>query len=55
MKKIVLATLGVAAMTASAWAQTPPPKPDEKTLTDAYTYLLRRDSAIRLGGLLAGS
>ena len=46
MKKIVLATLGVVAIT-SAWAQTPPAKPDEKTLADAYTYLLGRALVIR--------
>ena len=46
MKKIVLATLGVAAIT-SAWAQTPPAKPDEKTLADAYTYLMGRALVIR--------
>jgi len=46
IKKIVLATLGVVAIT-SAWAQTPPAKPDEKTLADAYTYLLGRALVIR--------
>jgi hypothetical protein len=40
MNKIALAALGVIVITASAWAQTPPAKPDEKTLADAYTYLL---------------
>jgi hypothetical protein len=47
MKKIVLATLGVAAIMASAWAQTPPARPDEKTLSDAYIYLLGRALVIR--------
>ena len=47
MKKIVLATLGVVAVTMSAWAQTPPAKPDEKTLSDAYNYLLGRVLVIR--------
>jgi hypothetical protein len=47
MKRIVVATLGVAAITASAWAQTPPAKPDEKTVSDAYTYLLGRTLVIR--------
>ncbi len=47
MKKIVLATLAIVAVTASAWAQTAPPKPDEKTLSDAYTYLLGRVLVIR--------
>jgi hypothetical protein len=42
MNKIALAGVGVIAVTASAWAQTPPAKPDEKTLSDAYTYLLGR-------------
>jgi hypothetical protein len=46
MKKIILATLGLAAIT-SAWAQTPAAKPDEKTLADAYTYLLGRVLVIR--------
>jgi hypothetical protein len=32
MNKIALATLGVVAVTASAWAQTPPAKPDERRL-----------------------
>jgi hypothetical protein len=45
MKKLVLATLGVAIT--SAWAQTPPAKPDEKTLAEAYTYLLGRALVIR--------
>jgi hypothetical protein len=47
MKKIVLAILGVVAITASAWAQTPPAKPDEKTLSEAYVYLLGRALVIR--------
>jgi hypothetical protein len=47
VKKIVLGTLGVVAITASAWAQTPPAKPDEKTLYDAYVYLLGRALVIR--------
>jgi hypothetical protein len=34
MERIVLATLGVAAIT-SAWAQTPAAKPDDKTVADA--------------------
>jgi hypothetical protein len=38
MKRIVLAAVGVVAMAASAWAQTPSAKPDEKTLFDAYNY-----------------
>jgi hypothetical protein len=46
MKRIILATLGVAAIT-SASAQTPVAKPDEKTLSDAYTYLLGRVLVIR--------
>jgi hypothetical protein len=46
MKKMVLATLGVVAIT-SASAQTPPAKPDEKTLSDAYTYLLGRALVFR--------
>jgi hypothetical protein len=47
MNKIALAALGVIVITASAWAQTPPAKPDEKTLADAYTYLLGRTLVIR--------
>ena len=47
MKTVVLAMLGVVAIASSAWAQTPPPKPDEKTLSDAYTYLLGRVLVIR--------
>jgi hypothetical protein len=39
--------LGVVTVAASAWAQTPPAKPDEKTLSDAYTYLLGRALVIR--------
>ena len=39
--------LGIAAITASAWAQTSPAKPDDKTLSDAYTYLLGRVLVIR--------
>ena len=46
MKKLIFAALGVVAVT-SAWAQTLPAKPDEKTLTDAYTYLLGRALVIR--------
>jgi hypothetical protein len=46
MKGIILAMLGFAAIT-SAWAETPPAKPDEKTLADAYTYLLGRALVIR--------
>ena len=42
MKKIVLAIFGVVAIAPSAWAQTPPAKPDDKTVSDAYTYLLGR-------------
>jgi hypothetical protein len=47
MNKIALAASGVIATTASAWAQTPPAKLDEKTLSDAYTYLLGRTLVIR--------
>ncbi len=47
MKKIVLAILSAVAITASAWAQTPPGKPDEKTLSEAYIYLLGRALVIR--------
>jgi hypothetical protein len=47
MKKLILATFGLVAITASAWAQTAPAKPDEKTLSDAYTYLLGRVLVIR--------
>jgi hypothetical protein len=47
MKRIVLATLGAVAITTSAWAQTPPAKPNEKTLSEAYTYLLGRALVIR--------
>jgi hypothetical protein len=47
MNKIALATLSGIAITASAWAQTSPTKPDEKTLSDAYTYLLGRTLVIR--------
>ena len=39
--------LGVVTVAASAWAQTPPAKPDEKTISDAYTYLLGRALVIR--------
>src|SRR5271156_4173468 len=46
MKRIILAPLGVSAIT-SAWAQTPAAKPDEKTLVDAFTYLLGRTLVIR--------
>jgi hypothetical protein len=45
--KTFLATLGAVAMAASAFAQTPPAKPDEKTLSEAYTYLLGRALVIR--------
>jgi hypothetical protein len=47
MKRIFLPILGLAAIAASAWAQTPPAKPEEKTLSDAYVYLLGRVLAIR--------
>jgi hypothetical protein len=47
MKKKVLTTLGVVAVTVAAWAQTPPAKSDEKTLSDAYNYLLGRVLVIR--------
>src|SRR6476661_645760 len=47
MKRLVLATLGAVAITTSAWAQTPPAKPNEKTLSEAYTYLLGRALVIR--------
>jgi hypothetical protein len=47
MNKTLLAALGVVALTASAWAQAPPVKPDEKTLSDAYNYLLGRVLVIR--------
>jgi hypothetical protein len=46
MKKIVCVTIGVIAMVASAWGQTPA-KPDERTLAEAYTYLLGRVLVIR--------
>jgi hypothetical protein len=39
--------LSAVAITTSAWAQTTPAKPDEKTLADAYTYLLGRALTIR--------
>jgi hypothetical protein len=39
--------LGIAAIAASAWPQTSPAKPDDKTLSDAYTYLLGRVLVIR--------
>jgi hypothetical protein len=47
MKRLVLATIGVVAITGSAWAETPSVKPDEKTLSDAYIYLLGRALVIR--------
>jgi len=47
MNKIALAMLGAVTITTSAWAQTTPAKPDEKTLADAYTYLLGRALTIR--------
>jgi hypothetical protein len=49
MNRITVATLGITAIayTASAWAQTPPTKPDETTLADAYTYLMGRTLVIR--------
>jgi hypothetical protein len=47
MKKIALAMLGLVAITVSAWAQTSPAKPDDKTLAEAYTYLLGRMLVIR--------
>jgi hypothetical protein len=47
MNKIAMAMLGAVAITASAWAQTTPAKPDEKTLADAYTYLLGRALTLR--------
>jgi hypothetical protein len=46
VKRTVLATLGVIAIMGSAWAQAPQ-KPDEKTLSDAYVYLLGRALVIR--------
>jgi hypothetical protein len=47
MNKIALAMLGAFAITTSAWAQTTPAKPDEKSLSDAYIYLLGRALTIR--------
>lgn len=47
MKKIILAILAAAAITGSAWGATPPAKPDEKTVADAYIYLLGRALVIR--------
>ena len=47
MKKIILAILAAAAITGSAWGATPPAKPDEKTIADAYIYLLGRALVIR--------
>jgi hypothetical protein len=47
MNKIAFVPLAVIAITASAWAQTPPAKPDERTLFDAYAYLLGRALVIR--------
>ncbi len=45
---LLLATLGIGAgIAGSAWAQMPAAKPDEKTLADAYTYLLGRMLVIR--------
>ena len=46
MKKLALAALGAIAIV-SAGAQTPAAKPDEKTLSEAYTYLLGRVLVIR--------
>jgi hypothetical protein len=46
VKKTALATLIAISVTASALGQTPA-KPDEKTLSDAYTYLLGRALTIR--------
>jgi hypothetical protein len=46
MKKIVFTTVGVIAIMASAWGQTPP-TPDDKILSDAYAYLLGRALTIR--------
>jgi hypothetical protein len=46
MNKAAFAILGFIATTASAWAQTRA-KPDEKTLSDAYIYLLGRALTIR--------
>ena len=47
MNKMAFVTLSVIAIAASAWAQTPPARPDEKTLSDAYAYLLGRTLVIR--------
>jgi hypothetical protein len=47
LKKLILAALGFVAIAASASAQTTPGKPDQKTLADAYTYLLGRALVIR--------
>jgi hypothetical protein len=48
MKMMAFVALAlVAALAAPASAQTPPAKPDEKTLTDAYAYLLGRALVIR--------
>jgi hypothetical protein len=46
MKETILATPSVSAIT-SAQAETPPAKQDERTLADAYTYLLGRALVIR--------
>src|SRR5215831_3486756 len=46
MNRIAFATLGAIAITASAWGQTPA-KPDERTLSDTYIYLLGRALTIR--------
>jgi len=46
MNRIAFATLGVSAITASAWGQMPA-KPDERTLSDTYIYLLGRALTIR--------
>jgi len=46
MRKLALAALGAIAIV-SAGAQTPAAKPDEKTLSEAYTYLLGRVLVIR--------
>jgi hypothetical protein len=51
MKRIALAALGVIGIATSAWGQTPPAKPDEKTLADAITRDRLRVS-LRVPGLL---
>src|SRR5262249_1392202 len=47
MNRMIFTALSAFAVTASAWAQTPAAKPDERTLSDAYVYLLGRTLVIR--------